>query len=116
MKNIEKFKKLRCYSLDDGRELSEEKIISFGLNPDTWVSLEDRAYQAAYDISNDWIKDEPNWEDVREGFRKGVEEGIDFVKNIIQEKINKFKEHDAPAISQNQITLENLLKEINEKI
>ena len=91
MKNIENFKLERWYS--GGRELTKEELKPLGLEKECYYSLEDRAYQAAYDISNDWAKEEPEWDDVEEGFKKGAEEGIEYCKDKV-EKFKKMIEND----------------------
>lgn len=35
-------------------------------------TLEDYAYQCAYDLSNDWAKDNPTWEDVKDACKLGA--------------------------------------------
>lgn len=81
MKNIKNFKKIHYYSGD--KELTNEEAHSLGVcvdpvNGDYWT-LEERAYQATYDISNDWAKENPEWSDVEEGFRRGVKEALEYV-------------------------------------
>ena len=117
MKNIKKFKKDRFYS--GTRELTIEERIPLGLGGDIWQSLEDRAYQAAYDISKDWAKEDPDWNDVEEGFKKGVKEGIDFIKNVIQNRIDSYKRDpnkDILSIAQRRYSLELILDRIDEAI
>ena len=117
MKNIKKFKKDRFYS--GTRELTMEERIPLGLGSDTWQSLEDRAYQAAYDISEDWAKEDPDWNDVEEGFKKGVKEGIDFIKNVIQNRIDRYKKDpnkDILSIAERRYSLELILDRIDEAI
>ena len=77
MKNIEKFKKIHYYNSEG--ELSREEVIKTGMDPDDYWTSEERAYQAAYDISNDWAKENPEWSDVEEGFRRGVKEALEYV-------------------------------------
>ena len=88
MGNIEKFKRIHYYCGD--RELTADEASKMGICADPvngdYFSLEDRAYQAAYDISNDWLKEEPEWKDVQEGFRRGVKEGIEYC----QEQVEKY--------------------------
>ena len=120
MKDIKKFKRIHYYSGD--KKLSNEEAYKLGIctdpvNGDYW-SLEERAYQAAYDISNDWTKEVPDWNDVKEGFRKGVEESIDFIKRIIEDKINSYVNDPggSDAIAQRKYTLEIILEKINKEI
>jgi hypothetical protein len=82
MKNIEKFRKVRFYQ--GNRELTKEELIPLGLANDVYETLEERAYQAAYDISNDLAKETPEWSDVEEGFRKGVSEGIEYMSDKLK--------------------------------
>ena len=81
MKDIKNFKKIHYYS--GNKELTNEEAHAIGVcvdpvNGDYWT-LEERAYQAAYDISNDWAKENPEWSDVEEGFRRGVKEALEYV-------------------------------------
>lgn len=116
MKNIEKFKIDRFY-YPDGRELTMEERIPLGLSNDTWQSLEDRAYQAAYDISNDWAKEVPDWSDVQEGFRRGVKEGIEYIKSTLEDQIKFYNKHnDISAVNHRIEELENILSFINETL
>ena len=72
MKNINNFKKIHYYS--GNKELSNEEAHSLGVCADTvngdYWTLQERAYQAAYDISNDWSKENPDWNDVQESDRR----------------------------------------------
>lgn len=81
MKNINNFKKIHYYS--GNKELTNEEAHLLGvcadtINGDYWT-LQERAYQAAYDISNDWSKENPDWNDVQEGFIRGVKEALEYV-------------------------------------
>lgn len=91
MENIEKFHKIHYYS--DKKELTDAEAYKLGLCVDPvngdYESLEERAYQAAYDISNDWAKELPEWKDVQEGYMKGVEEGIEYAKEEQNKKIKE---------------------------
>lgn len=91
MKNIEKFKKIHYYNSEG--ELSKEEVIKAGMDPDDYWTSEERAYQAAYDISNDWAKENPEWSDVEEGFRRGVKESLEYIKHTLQEQIKFYNEH-----------------------
>jgi len=82
--NIEKFKNFHLYNSDG--MLSEEDCKKIGLPFDNWESLDDCAYRAAYDISEDWSKEVPEWKDVQEGYKMGVEDGINYIINILKEK------------------------------
>jgi len=120
MKNIKNFKKIHYYS--GNRELSNEEAHAIGvcvdpINGDYWT-LDERVYQAAYDISNDWAKEVPDWNDVEEGFRRGVSEGIEFVKRIIEDKINSYANDlgGSDAIVNRKYALEIILDKINENI
>lgn len=35
--------------------------------------LEDAAYQCAYKLSNDWMKESPTWDDVKKAYVEGYE-------------------------------------------
>jgi len=87
MKNIKDFKKVRYYSGD--RELTNEERKKIGLDGDSFWSLDERAYQSAYDISNDWAKEVPEWSDVEESFRRGVKEAFEYV--IERYELNELK-------------------------
>lgn len=120
MKDIKNFKKIHYYSGD--KELTNEEAHAIGvcvdpINGDYWTS-EERAYQAAYDISNDWAKETPDWDDVQEGFRKGIKEGIDFIINIIEDKIDSYADDPggSDAIAQRKYALEIILDKINKEI
>lgn len=78
MTDIEKFKKVKCFSGD--RELTPEELEKLGLPKEDWMSLEECAYQCAYDISEDWAKDNPTWDDIKEAYRRGVADGIDYAE------------------------------------
>lgn len=86
MNNIEKFKKIHYYSGD--KELTNEEAYDLGICSDRvdgdYETLEERAYQAAYDISNDWAKETPEWKDVEEGFKRGVKEGIEYMSDKLK--------------------------------
>ena len=120
MKDIKIFKKIHYYSGD--KELTNEEAHAIGVcadpvNGDYWT-FEERAYQAAYDISNDWEKENPEWSDVEEGFRKGVSEGIEFVKRIIEDKIDSYANDlcGSDAIAQRKYALEIILDKIDKEI
>jgi len=120
MKNIKNFKRIHYYS--GNRELTNEEAHSLGICVDPvngdYNSLEERAYQAAYDISNDWAKETPDWKDVEEGFRRGVSEGIEFVKRIIEDKIDSYSDDPggSDAIAHRKYALEIILDKINKEI
>ena len=88
MENIKDFKKVHYYG-SNGIELTKEELKKIGIKSDSYKSLEDCAYQASYDISNDWAKETPNWEDVREGYRRGVEDGIKYAERILTDLFKK---------------------------
>lgn len=81
IKNIEKFKKIRYYGPDG--EISNEKAKSLGLLADDYDSLDECAYQCAYDISNDWAKEVPTWNNVQEAYKQGVDAGIEYANDSI---------------------------------
>lgn len=85
MNNIEKFKKIHYFS--ENKELTNEEVHQLGICIDPvngdYQSLEERAYQAAYDISNDWVKETPEWKDVEDGFKRGVKEALEYVKELV---------------------------------
>ena len=87
IKNIEKFKKVGYYDLNG--KISDEKAESLGLLTDDYKSFDECAYQCAYDISNDWAKEEPTWDDVQGAYKQGVDAGIDYANSFItlEEKI-----------------------------
>ena len=82
LENIEKFKRLHYYNSEG--EISAEKAESLGLDPEPYSSLDDQAYQVSYDLSNDWAKDEPYWDDIRESYKLGVEDGLEYILNCIE--------------------------------
>ena len=69
-----KFKKVRYYGQNG--ELSDEEVKKLGLPTDDYTTLDECAYQCAYDISNDWIKDNPTWDDVEEAYKRGALEAF----------------------------------------
>ena len=77
MENIEKFKKDVYYNANG--VLSDEEAKKLGLGP-SYTSLDECAYQCAYDISNDWAQEQPTWNDVQEAYKRGVEDGIRYQK------------------------------------
>lgn len=78
MENITKFKKLRYYG-SDGKELTKEEIKkTLGIEEDEYMSSDECAYQCAYDMSNDWAKETPDWNDVQEAYKKGVEDALKY--------------------------------------
>ena len=82
MKDIEKFKPLYYYK-NVGEKLTPEEAKKLGLEPEFYLSLEECAYQVAYDISNDWTKEVPEWKDVQEGYRRGAEDGIAYAERVL---------------------------------
>ena len=79
MTDIEKFKKLYYYG-SDGEKVSDKDLERIGLSPDNYISLEESAYQTAYDLSNDWIRT-PDWDDVKTAYKQGVVDGINYIAN-----------------------------------
>lgn len=79
MTDIEKFKKLYYYGCD-GEKVSDKDLERIGLSPDNYLSLEESAYQTAYDLSNDWART-PDWVDVETAYKQGVEDGINYIAN-----------------------------------
>lgn len=79
MTDIEKFKKLHYYG-SDGEKLSDKDLEEIGLTSDNYLSLEESAYQTAYDLSNDWVRT-PDWEDVKTAYKQGVEDGVNYIAN-----------------------------------
>lgn len=71
---IEKFKKIRYYGAEG--ELSDERARELGLLVNDYMTLDECAYQCAYDISNDWVKDNPTWDDVEEAYKRGALEAF----------------------------------------
>lgn len=87
MTNIEKFKNLHYYG-SDGEKVSDEDLEEMGLSPDNYLSLEESAYQTAYDLSNDWART-PDWEDVKTAYKQGVEDGINYIANDLLDLSNR---------------------------
>lgn len=120
MKNIKNFKKIHYYS--GNGKITDKEAYDLGICTDPingdYETLEEMAYQTAYDISHDWIKEEPEWKDVEEGYKRGVEDGIKYVISIIENKIKKYSndadEYD--VIAQRKYSLELILEEINKNI
>ena len=81
MKDIKDFKKVHYYSGE--KELTDAEAHNLGICVDPvngdYDSLDERAYQAAYDISNDWAKEVPDWNDVKNAFKRGVKETLEYV-------------------------------------
>lgn len=94
MENIERFKKVRYYG-NDG-ELTPDQIRAIGFLEDDYQTLEERAYQCAYDISNDWVKDNPDWDDVQEAFKRGVEESKEYYQNHVWHDVDDKPELEKP--------------------
>ena len=82
MENIKEFKKTHYYGAD-GKELSPDQVEKCGLDPNDYMTLDECAYQAAYDISNDWAKKVPEWKDVEEAYRRGSEDGINYAERVL---------------------------------
>lgn len=82
--NIKEFMNFHLY--DDNGLIPKEKCEEMGLSFDNWESLNECAYRAAYDISEDWAKEDPEWSDVQEAYKIGVEDGINYIINILKEK------------------------------
>lgn len=40
----------------------------------TKKELDEAAYQCAYDLSDDWLKETPTWEDVEKAFKEGYKD------------------------------------------
>ena len=78
MENILKFKKVRVFGSKG--ELSKEEIEKLGLPTDEYFSLDECAYQCAYDMSEDWLIDNPTWNDIQEAYKKGVEDALKYIK------------------------------------
>ena len=66
--------------------VSVDELIKQGIEgPLHWSDEQHAAYQCAYDLSNDWMKETPDWSDVEKAFQMG----IDYHKNLIEkEKVN----------------------------
>ena len=76
---IEKFKKIRYYGMDG--ELSDKEAEKLGLLVDDHMTLDDCAYQCAYDLSNDWLRETPTWDDVQEAYKKGALDAFNNINN-----------------------------------
>ena len=87
MENIEKFKRLYYFN-DDGRKLSNEEVEKLGLNPEYYESLEETAYRAAYDLTEDWSK-EPDATMLQQAYKKGVDDGMQYVLNRLVPEIDE---------------------------
>ena len=77
MENIEKFKKVKYYQ--GTRELTEEEVKKFGMTSPDYMTLDECAYQAMYNLTEDYSK-EPTWDMIQEAYKKGVEDGIKYIK------------------------------------
>jgi len=84
LENIEHFKRLHYYDSDG--ELTQEKAESLGLEPEPYNSLVEQAYQVEYDLSEDWAKEAPEWDDVKESYMIGVEDAFGFILDIIKKE------------------------------
>lgn len=87
MENIEKFKRLYYFN-GDGKKLSNEEVEKLGLNPEYYESLEETAYQTAYDLTEDWSK-EPDTAMLQEAYKKGVDDGMQYVLNRLVPEIDE---------------------------
>lgn len=88
MDNIKDFKRLHYYG-QDGKELTPEEIKRMGMEPEPCMSLEESAYQCAYDLSNDWAVETPTWEDVKAAYKKGAEDGIKCAERVLTDLFKK---------------------------
>jgi len=88
MEDIKDFKQLHYYG-NGGKELTREEIKKIGLEPKPYLSLDECAYQAAYDLSNDWAKDNPDWGDVKEAYRRGANDGIKYAERVFTDLFKK---------------------------
>ena len=68
-------KGVKVVSID---ELIKQKIEG----PLNWTDEQHAAYQCAYDLSNDWMKETPDWGDVEKAFQMG----IDYHKKLIEKE------------------------------
>lgn len=48
------------------------------------LALNDRAYDYAYRASDDWLKEEPTWQDVQDAYKVGTKETLDAVKILVR--------------------------------
>ena len=48
------------------------------------LALNDRAYHYAYRASDDWMKEEPTWQDVQDAYKAGTKETLDAVKILVR--------------------------------
>jgi hypothetical protein len=76
--NIKNFKKEHFYF--NSRELTPDECEKIGIGRENYKSLEECAYQCAYDLSGDWMKDCPTWHDVQEAYKLGAADGIAYQK------------------------------------
>lgn len=84
MYDIEKFKKRPTYA--NGVEISDEELKKkYGMTPN-YQTLNEAAYQCAYDLSEDWAIDNPTWEDVEAAYKMGAEDGMEYIRRKINGK------------------------------
>lgn len=81
MRDIKDFRKIHYYNSNG--ELTLEEAHKLGVCVDSvngdYDCLDERAYQCAYDISHDWAKEVPDWNDVKNAFKRGVKETLEYV-------------------------------------
>ena len=70
----EKFQKIRIYG--ENGELSDAEAEKLGLGTNQYKTLDECGYQCAYDLSNDWIKETPDWDDVEKAYKLGAKEAL----------------------------------------
>ena len=71
MEFLEKFKAIHCYDAN-GNMMTQEELEPLGLAGEFYESLDESAYDSAYIISNDWAKDNPDWNDVKTAYKYGA--------------------------------------------
>jgi hypothetical protein len=84
IENIEKFRLVRYFGQNG--ELSQEEIEKLGFPKEDYMTLNECAYQCACNISNDWIRDTPNWDDVQDAYKRGVLEAKEYYERLYKKK------------------------------
>ena len=57
----------------------------YGITPNV-QTLNEAAYQCAYDLSNDWTIDTPTWDMIQEAYKMGAEDGMEYIRRKINGK------------------------------
>lgn len=84
MYDIDNFKKRPTYA--NGVELTDEELWKkYGMTPNV-QTLNEAAYQRAYDLSEDWAIDTPTWDMIQEAYKMGAQDGMDYIRRKINVK------------------------------